>query len=84
MEKRIGPVRLRYLAGEGLEIVVSYDAGRNRFWTGVASFPWEMEDEAVSWMDRIHSPNDVEDLLRQWAPAETWESFQEVRSEVGV
>ncbi len=86
MELEIGPVVLRYVPGPGLDVVVTYrsaDAG-NKPWKGVASFPWALEDEAMAWPDRIHSENDLEDLLREWAPAETWESFQRLRNELGV
>ncbi len=84
MERRIGPVTLKYVMDKDLEILVTYDTGQDDPWVGVASFPWEMEDEALSWMDRIEMPTDVEDLLRQWAPVETWRSFQKLRNAIGI
>lgn len=85
MEKRIGPVTLEYVeVPDGVDLVVSYRPGVGGSWTGIASFPWSLEDEALSWAERIHGPTDVEDLLRQWAPADTWGSFQDLRNEIGV
>lgn len=84
MEKRIGPVTLRYIPGDTLDLVITYDAGDLEPWVGAASFPWNMEDEALSWLNRIQSENDIEDLLRLWAPEETWWAFQRLRNVVGV
>lgn len=85
MAKEIGPIRLELIAdNEGLDIAVSYDTGDPKPWTGVASFPWEMEDEAALWMERIRTETDLEDLFRQWAPEETWWAFQRIRNLVGI
>lgn len=67
---------------EGLDLEVSYDLG-GESWIGIASFPWEMEDEALLWLERIMSENDLEDLFREWSPEETWVDFQAIRDMVG-
>jgi hypothetical protein len=85
MHKEVGSIALDLIPdAEGLDLVVSYEVGDPEPWIGVASFPWEMQDEAELWMDRIESENDLEDLFRQWAPEETWWAFQRVRNLVGV
>lgn len=85
MSKQIGPITLDLIADQdGLELMASYTAGEPEPWVGIASFPWEMEDEALLWMERIQSESDLEDLLREWAPTETWWAFQRVRNLVGV
>lgn len=84
MIRDLGPAVLELVPDEeGLDLAVSYDVG-GRPWLGVASFPWEMEDEAISWMERIESVNDLEDLFREWATEETWTDFQRVRNVVGA
>lgn len=85
MAKVVGPITLDLVADhEGLDLLVSYVTGDREPWRGIASFPWEMEDEALLWMERISTETDLEDLFRQWAPAGTWWSFQRIRNLVGV
>lgn len=84
MKKRIGPVVLELsLEDAGVYIYATYDQD-GEVWQGVASFPWEMEDEAALWIDRIESADDLEDLLREFSPEETWNSFQRFRNLIGV
>ena len=83
--KKICPAVLELVPDdEGLDLAISYNVDGSRIWLGVASFPWEMEDEALLWMERIHSENDLEDLFREWSPEETWADFQRIRNVVGV
>lgn len=85
MLKEVGPITLELAADhEGLDLVVSYATSDPEPWIGIASFPWEMEDEALLWMERIQTETDLEDLFREWAPPETWWGFQRVRNLVGV
>lgn len=48
-------------------------------WKGIAHFPAPVAEEAYMEFRQIESPNDLEDLLRLWSDAETWQSFQEFR-----
>lgn len=85
MVRKVGPAILELVPDdEGVDLAVSYDAGGDRVWFGVASFPWPMEDEALLWLERIESENDLEDLLRQWAPEQAWGDFQRIRNMVGA
>jgi hypothetical protein len=80
----LGPFGLELVPVKGgSDLVVTYTGGDFE-WVGVASFPDRMYDEAVLWMNRIRSGDDIEDLLREWSPQETWDSFQVLRNRVGV
>lgn len=85
MIRELGPAVLELVPDEeGLDLTISYNVDGERIWVGVASFPWQMEDEALLWMDRIRSENDLEDLFREWSPETTWTDFQRIRNVVGV
>lgn len=82
MTRRAGAATIELVPDDGgLDLAVSYDLG-NGTWIGIASFPWELEDEALLWLERIRSAADLEDLFREWSPEETWVDFQAIRDMV--
>lgn len=55
MTRRAGAATIELVPDDGgLDLAVSYDLG-NGTWIGIASFPWELEDEALLWLERIRS-----------------------------
>jgi len=58
-----------------VEIRVSVDG-----WSGVAHFPAPVADEAYREFDKLKTPNDLENLFREWSDEETWGAWQELRN----
>lgn len=83
--RRIGPAHLTVVQdGGGADIRIEIHLDRRTKWAGVATFPAFMVDEAVDRVARVHSVNDLEDLVREFSDADTWGSFQEFRNVAGL
>lgn len=83
--RRIGPAHLTVVQeGDGADVRISIDLGRGLKWSGIASFPAAMVSEAVDRVSRVHSANDLEDLVREFSDSDTWGSLQEFRNIAGL
>jgi len=49
-------------------------------WLAVASFPYEMRDEAYRRWNDLRNEQDLEDLLREWGDEDDYERFLELRT----
>lgn len=83
--RRIGPAHMTVVQeGDGADVKIVVDMGRGLRWKGVAYFPVSMTEEAVDRVARVHTPNDLEDLVREFSDAATWGSLQEFRNLSGL
>lgn len=78
--KKIGPARLTLVQNGAADIAIHIRMGPRNEWQGVASFPAEMAQDAMDRIAIVESPNDLEDLVREFSSAETWRSYQEFRN----
>jgi hypothetical protein len=80
VRKLVGPARLTLIRNGSAEIDIRIRVGPGNEWRGVAAFPVEMMDDAAGWIDLIETPNDLEDLVREFGSSEAWGSYQEFRN----
>lgn len=80
MFKRVGPARLTLIQNGAADVDIHIRIGPSNEWRGVATFPEEMTDEAMNWISMVETPNDLEDLIREFSDAKTWGSYQEFRN----
>lgn len=80
MFKRVGPARLTFVQNGTADIDIQIRFGQNNEWQGVAKFPAEMADEAMNWIEMVETPNDLENLIREFCTSQAWESYQEFRA----
>lgn len=79
MFKRVGPASLKLLENGSADIEIHIRIGPGNEWQGVAAFPMEMVTDAMGWIELIETPNDLEDLIREFSDAKTWGSYQNFR-----
>jgi hypothetical protein len=80
MLKRVGPAKLTLVQSGAADIDVHIRIGPGNEWRGVAAFPAEMVRDAMDWIAIVETPNDLEDLIREFSDARTWGSYQEFRN----
>lgn len=83
MVKRVGPVRLALVSNGAAEVDILLRLSPRNVWKGVASFPIEMEEDAAARIAMVETPNDLEDLVREFSDERTWASYQEFRNRNG-
>jgi hypothetical protein len=79
MFRRVGPATLRLVEDGSSDIDIHVRIGPGNEWHGVAAFPIEMAGDARNWIETIETPNDLEDLIREFCDARTWGSYQNFR-----
>ena len=79
MLKRIGPVSLRLLENGSADIEIWVRISPGNEWKGTAAFPLVMAGEAQNWIELVETPNDLEDLIREFCDAQAWGSYQNFR-----
>jgi hypothetical protein len=79
MFKRVGPASLKLLENGSADIEIKIRIGPNNEWSAVAAFPLELAWDARDWIGLIETPNDLEDLIREFCDAGTWGSYQNFR-----
>lgn len=80
MVKRVGPAQLTLVENGEAAVVIRVRISPNNEWRGVAVFPIEMIDDAALRISIVETPNDLEDLIREFSDEETWGSYQEFRN----
>lgn len=80
MIKRVGPAKLTLMRNGAADIDVHIRIGPGNEWRGVAAFPAEMAGDAAARISIVETPNDLEDLIREFSDARTWGSYQEFRN----
>jgi len=80
MVKRVGPASLRLVQNGAADVDIQVKLGPRNVWHGVASFPLEMTEDAAVRIDMVETPNDVEDLVREFSDEGTWSSYQDFRN----
>jgi hypothetical protein len=78
--RRVGPITLELvqpnpLSAEGIYIQVTRK-GNGRTWKGYASFPLGMYNLAQDKIAEVEDDEDLDNLLREWSDAETWQGWQ--------
>lgn len=80
MFKIVGPAQLTLIQNGAADVDIRIRIGPRNEWRGIASFPAEMTRDAMDRIAIVETPNDLEDLIREFSDAETWESYQEFRN----
>jgi hypothetical protein len=68
--------------GDGVYIRVTRASVGGRAWEGYASFPTEMTELAKEKIEAVQDDEDLDNLLREWSDAETWQGWQRFWAEV--
>ena len=79
MFKRVGPASLKLVENGSVAIDIWIRIAPGNEWKGVAAFPLALAKDARTWIELIETPNDLEDLIREFCDAETWGSYQNFR-----
>lgn len=79
MFKQVGPASLRLLENGAADIEIWIRIGPGNEWMGTAAFPISMIQDARNWIELVETPNDLEDLIREFCDAGAWGSYQNFR-----
>jgi len=80
MLKHVGPASLKLSENGSADIEIRIRIGPRNEWQGVAAFPLERAQDAREWIAIVETPNDLEDLIREFCDARTWGSYQDFRN----
>jgi len=80
MFKCVGPAKLTLVQNGAADVDIHIRIGPRNEWCGVAVFPQEMAGDAMDRISMVQTPNDLEDLIREFSDAKTWGSYQAFRN----
>lgn len=83
MFKCVGPATLTLVRNGTADVDILIRIGPRNEWRGIAAFPAEMVGDAMDRISIVETPNDLEDLIREFSDARTWGSYQEFRNRNG-
>jgi hypothetical protein len=83
MLKQVGPATLELSERGAVTQLKATVRGETRSWEGAAFFNKKVREEAYFQFDRIHTPTDLEDLVRSWMDKDAWDSYQLFRNAEG-
>lgn len=78
--RRVGPANLTVVKGRDIRVKIRIQMDGQNEWWGSAEFPVSMIDDALDRASRVKTPNDLEDLIREFSDAQTWGSYQDFRN----
>lgn len=80
MFKCVGPAKLTLVQNGAADVDIHIRIGPRNEWRGVAVFPAEMTGDAMDRISIVQTPNDLEDLIREFSDAGAWGSYQAFRN----